>query len=139
VPDFKDNFQPLYDQHRNLIGIWLSPELWRKGEAILSPAVDKALELLAPAAAPELPEPLKDLELLKQYWDYAYPMPTDARCETCGAHTGDWQADEPRKFRLRSATLGGLLNLECVGCRSRIIKKHFKKHVDVETRPFVDK
>lgn len=139
VPDFKEHFQPLYDQKRNLIGIWISPDLWQKGEDILSPAVDKALALLSPATEPEQPEPLKDLELLKQYWDYSYPLPTDVRCETCGAQTNDWQTDEPRKFRLRSATLGGLLNFECVQCRSRIIKKHFKKHVDVETRPYVAK
>ena len=34
-------------------------------------------------------------------------------CETCGASTEDWQADEPRKFTLAAANMGGLLAFEC--------------------------
>lgn len=139
MPGFTEHFQPLYDQDRNLLGVWLSPELWAKTEKALSPAIDKALEELSPTAKPEPPEPIKDWELLAQYWDFQYPLPTDVACEACGAKTEDWQADEPRKFRLRAASMGGLVNFECMGCRARILKKHFKKHVDVECRPFVQK
>ena len=134
-----NHFQPLYDQDRNLVGIWLSPELWAKGQATLSPAIDKALELLEPTAKPAPREPLKDWELLAQYWDFQYDMPYDVQCRHCGSATENWQKDEPRKFRLRSANLGGLVNFECASCRSRIIKKHFKNKVDVECRPYVEK
>jgi len=139
VPGFKEHFQPLYDQDRNLVGVWLSPELWAKAEALVSPALDKALADLTPNKETIQPEPIKDWEMLAQYWDFQYPMPTDVRCELCGNATEDWQKDEPRKFLLRSANLGGLVNFQCQSCRARIIKKHFKKHVDVECRPFVDK
>lgn len=139
MPCTKNHFEPLFDQNRNLVGVWLSPELWRKAENALSPAIDKALEELDPTRRPETPEPMKDWEALLQYWDLAYPLPTDVFCEQCGAKTDNWMQDDPRLFRLRSATMGGLVNFECQGCRARIIKKHFKKHVDVECRPFVDK
>ncbi|GFK95362.1 hypothetical protein NNJEOMEG_03224 [Fundidesulfovibrio magnetotacticus] len=134
------HFQPLFDENRNLVGVLLSPELWMKGENRLSPVIDDLLAQLDPASAPlPAPEPMKDWELLAQYWDFQYPMPTDVACENCGSSTGDWKADEPRKFRLKSATLGGLVNFECQDCRARILKRHFKKHVDVECRPFVAK
>lgn len=132
-----NHFQPLYDDKRNLLGVLLSPELWIKAESRLSPILDDALEELSPTQAEEHPEPLKDWETLAQYWDFQYPMPTDVHCDHCGSRTENWRSDEPRKFRLRTATLGGLVNFECQSCRSRIIKKHFKKHVDVECRPFV--
>jgi hypothetical protein len=139
VPGFETHFQPLFDKDKNLIGVWLSPELWRKAETTLSPAIDKALAELDPSSIPEPPENLKDWELLAQYWDFQYPLPTDVRCEHCGSDTEDWQQDEPRKFKLRSATIGGLANFECLACRSRIIKKHFKHKVDVQCRPYVEK
>lgn len=139
MPGFDSHFQPLYDYDRKLLGVWLSPELWAKAEKALSPAIDKALEELSPQPKKVLPEPMKDLELLLQYWDFQYPLPYDVHCEHCGAKTEDWRADEPRKFRLRTATLGGLLNFECQSCQARILKRHFKKHVDVECRPFIEK
>ena len=60
MPGFTEHFQPLYDQDRNLLGVWLSPELWAKAEKALSPVIDKALEELSPTAKPEPPEPIKD-------------------------------------------------------------------------------
>ncbi|MFP5221507.1 MAG: hypothetical protein ACLGSA_04400 [Acidobacteriota bacterium] len=135
----KTHFQPVYDQDKNILGIWISPQLWAKVESAVSDTFDKALEELSPQLKKEPAEPIKDWEMLAQYWDWQYPMPTDVHCEACGSQSPDWQKDEPRKFRLRSATLGGLVNFECLGCRSRIIKKHFKKHVDVECRPFLEK
>lgn len=139
MPVFKEHFQPLYDQDKKLVGVWLSPELWAKAEALVSPALDKALAELSPKQEPILPEPMKDWEMLAQYWDFQYPMPSDVHCDLCGNATEDWRKDEPRKFLLRSANLGGLVNFQCQACRARVIKKHFKKHVDVECRPFVEK
>jgi hypothetical protein len=139
VPVSKVHFQPVYDQDKNLLGIFLSPELWVKAQKIISLAIDKALEELDPLSVKLPPEPIKDWEVLAQYWDYQYPLPMDVTCEHCGSSTQDWQKDEPRKFRLRSATLGGLANFECQACRSRIIKKHFKHKVDVTCQPFVEK
>lgn len=131
------HFQPLYDADRQLIGVWLSPELWLKAERALTPAIDQALAELEPAPPP--PEPMADWENLAQCWDFKYPMPFDVACENCGNTTPDWREDEPRKFRLRSANLGGLANFQCQKCQARIIKKHFKDHVDVQCRPFVTK
>jgi len=139
VPVTKAHFQPVYDQDKNLLGIYLSPELWLKAQDELSPAIDKALEELDPTTVKLPPEPIKDWELLAQYWDFKYAMPTDVSCTLCGASTPDWQKDEPRKFRLRSATLGGLVNFECQGCKARIVKKHFPKHVDVACHPHSEK
>ena len=139
MPGFDTHFLPLFDHEKNLVGVWLSPELWRKAEGTLSPVIDKALEELSSHVIPEAPENLKDWELLAQYWDYQYPLPTDVHCENCGSGTENWQADAPRKFKLRSATMGGLANFECLGCRARIIKKHFKHKVDVQCRPYVEK
>lgn len=136
---FTDHFLPLYDQEKNFIGIYLSPALWAKAESTLSPAIDRALGELNPSLKREDVEPMKDWETLAQYWDFQYPMPTDVHCEHCGCASQDWRLDEPRKFRLRSATIGGLVNFECQTCNSRILKKHFKKHVDVECRPFIKK
>ncbi len=139
MPGFPDHFQPLYDQKGTLLGVWLSPELWKAAQSTLSPAIDKALEALSPQEKAPPPEPMKDWDLLAQYWDFQYPMPMDVRCELCNNQTGNWMADEPRKFRLKAANIGGLVSFECQSCRARIIKKHFKKHVDVETRPFIEK
>uniref|UniRef100_A0A7C3WCG2 Uncharacterized protein n=1 Tax=Fundidesulfovibrio putealis TaxID=270496 RepID=A0A7C3WCG2_9BACT len=133
------HFQPLYDQDKNLLGIWLSPEMWTKCQSILSPAIDKALAKLDPKSQEPAPEPMKDWQALIDYWDLPYPLPMDVHCDNCGNATQNWQEDEPRLFRLRTANIGGLANFECQKCRARVIKKHFKKHVDVECRPFVEK
>lgn len=139
MPVSANHFQPIYDQDKNLLGIFLSPELWLKVRKHVSTTIDRALEELSPESVKEVPEPIKDWELLAQYWDAQYPMPSDVACEHCGSSTQDWQKDDPRKFRLRSASIGGLVNFECTNCRSRILKKHFKKNVVVECRPFIEK
>ncbi len=134
---FPEHFTFLYDHDRKVIGILMSPELWAKTEKAISPIIDVALEELDPARVVELPEPMEALETLLKYWDFQYPMPYDVLCSNCSSTTENWKEDEPRKFRLRSATLSGLLNFECQQCKARILKKHFKKHVDVECRPYV--
>ena len=132
------HFQPLYDADRRLFGVFLSPELWAKISKSMNPLIDKALTELEPNLGPE-PEPLHDWDTLAQCWDFKYPMPHDISCECCGNATPDWRQDEPRKFRLKSANIGGLANFLCTQCQARIIKKHFKDHVAVECRPFVNK
>ena len=95
-----------------------------------------------PAARPEpeaRPEPLQEWETLLAYWDFTYPPAYDVHCDCCGAKTDDWRADEPRKFRLRNANLGGLVTFQCAGCKALVLKKHFKKHLTVECKPYVDK
>lgn len=136
---FTDHFLPLYDQEKKFIGVFLSPALWAKTESIISPSIDKALEELDPSLKKEAAEPMKDWEAFAQYWDFQYPLPKDVHCEQCGNKSQDWMLDTPRKFKLRSATIGGLVNFECQTCNARILKKHFKKHVDVECRPFIKK
>jgi len=139
VPGFDAHFQPFYDQNKKCIGVWLSPELWAKTQRALTPIIDKALEEIDPARAPEVPERTQDWDTLTEYWDFKYPLPTDVHCEHCGAHTEDWRKDEPRVFKLRSATIAGLANFECLRCKARIVKKHFKNKVDVQCHPYVDK
>jgi len=43
----KTHFQPVYDQDKNILGIWISPQLWAKVEAAVSDTFDKALARLA--------------------------------------------------------------------------------------------
>lgn len=119
----------LYDKDGNLLGVVLSAEAW---DAVRD-QVEKALGL---HVAPEVPEPLADWETLKQYWDFGYPVDTDVACTECGASTADWARDEPRKFRLTAATLGGLVTFRCQCCQAKILKKHFKKHITTEVFPF---
>jgi hypothetical protein len=127
-----DPITELYDKTGGLIGVQLSAEAWAKVRDLVQAA-------LSPKAAPERPEPMADWETLKQYWDFPYPVDTDIRCTACGSETADWTRDEPRKFRLTAASLGGLVAFTCVQCRAKISKKHFKSHITTEVRPFQDK
>ena len=133
------HFQPLFDAEKKLVGVMLSPTLWAKIEADVSPIIDRALDALNPGQRPEPPEPVRDWESLAAMWDFPYPLTKDVACKNCGNTSDDWQNDEPRKFRLRAANMGGLVNFECLSCKARVIKRHFKKHVDVECRPFINK
>jgi hypothetical protein len=120
----------LYDSEQRLQGVLVSPEFWE----LIKDRVCPLLPAAAPAAAPELPEPLADWETLGAYWDFTYPLSSEVACGQCGQHSADWQADEPRKFRLRTATLGGLVTFQCQQCKAKIIKRHFKDKVDTETQ-----
>ncbi len=111
-------------------GVFLEEEMWRH----VCGHVLGVLEKLFPSKR-AVPEPLADLEMLKKYWDFRYDLPTDVTCETCGASTCDWEADEPRKFILAAANMGGLLSFHCVACQSRITKRHFKDKVTVTCTP----
>jgi hypothetical protein len=111
-------------------GVFIEEEMWRH----VCQHVLSVVEKLYPSED-TIVEPMADLQLLEKYWDLRYELPTDVACETCGTSTSDWKADEPRKFMLRAANMGGLLAFQCVGCKSRITKRHFKDKVTVTCTP----
>lgn len=139
MPDYSE----LYDAKGNLLGVYLNAAVWTQARERLMPIIEDALYALGSDALseapekPEPPEPLNDLNLLIEYWDFSYPFAYDVACECCGAETQDWRADEPRKFRLKAANMGGLVNFQCQTCKARVIKRHFKKHVSSECRPYI--
>lgn len=142
MPPISDHFLELYDAAGTLRGVRLSPELWNAVKNGVQPVLERALRRLDPNFRPapeEKPEPMGEWETLLAYWDFTYPPDYDVTCEHCGATTADWRQDDPRKFRLRTASLGGLVTFQCQTCKSLVLKKHFKKHLTVECQPFVDK
>lgn len=136
-----EHFQPFFDDKGHLISVMLSAELWRKIEKHVSKPIDDALLSLGGKKAEEelRPEPMKDFEELKACWDFPYPLTHEVHCEQCGAETKDWLQDEPRKFWLKACNLGGQVSYQCLGCKARVTKKHFKKHLTVECKPFIEK
>ena len=125
-----DHVTKLYDADGALIGVLLSPEAWKTVEPNI------AGQFLSPEADPEPTEQLHDWETLKNFWGFPYPVDTDVSCESCGAETDDFQADDPRKFLLTAAGLSGLVSFYCRNCKAKIIKRHFKDEIVCETRPF---
>lgn len=111
-------------------GVFLEEEMWRH----VCDHVISVLDKLYPERR-ALKEPMADYDLLVKYWDFRYDLPTDVACETCGVSTEDWQADDPRKFTLAAANMGGLLSFRCEACGSRITKRHFKDKVTVTCTP----
>ncbi len=128
-----DHITELFDKHGNLIGCLLSADAW----AAARPHVHKLLNMEPEPV--QRPEPIADWDMLKEYWDFPYSVDTDVHCENCGVRTEDWQKDDPRKFRLSSANLAGLVSFTCQQCQSKIIKKHFKDEITSETIPFQEK
>lgn len=125
----KEQITELFDKQGNLIGALLTADAWLE----LKPHV--FTEAAAEPAEPETPEPLGDWETFKSFWDFGYPVDMDVTCGTCGTHTDDWSADTPRRFRLTAASLSGLVTFKCLACESKIMKKHFKDELVVETHP----
>lgn len=128
-----EHITELFDKEGNLIGCLLTAEAW----VAVRPAALKTLGVQEKPA--ERPEPIADWDMLKEYWDFPYPVDTDVHCEHCGERTENWQEDTPRKFRLSSANLAGLVSFVCQQCNSKITKKHFKDEITSETAPFQDK
>ena len=114
-------------------GVFLEEEMWQH----VCKHVLSIFEKLYPTDT-TFPEPMADLQLLEKYWDLRYELPTDVSCEHCGASSADWKSDDPRKFTLRAANMGGLLSFQCVSCKSRITKRHFKDKVTVTCIPQLD-
>jgi len=129
-----EHINELFDKDGNLIGALISGEAWKyiRTEVLASLGVEEAPE------PEQITEPTSDWEMLKEYWDFSYPVDTDVTCEHCGNSTEDWAADDPRKFRLSSANLAGLVAFQCLSCQSKITKKHFKDTILVECTPFQD-
>ena len=128
--------QDLYDARGVFLGLWISPELWNLVSAKVTPILEEAIRNQEQAAKDcRSQEPLADWELLVQHWDFKYPVDKDVYCQTCNNKTDDWQKDEPRKFVLKAANLGGLVSFQCQQCQARISKKHFKDKIQVETEP----
>ncbi|WP_320171543.1 hypothetical protein [Maridesulfovibrio sp.] len=125
-----DNLTELYDKDGNLIGALITAQLW-------SSIKPRIMDLLPKEAPKEKPEPIGEWETLKQYWDFAYPVDMDVHCELCGNKTENWETDEPRKFRLMSCNLGGLVTFKCMHCQGRVTKKHFKDEITVECTEYV--
>lgn len=126
----KDQITELFDKQGNLIGAMLTAKAWTE----LKPQLVDILGESPIEPAPN-PEPLNDWETLKTYWDFPYPVDMDVACGECGASTEDWSEDSPRLFRLTAAGLSGLVTFACLHCKSKIIKKHFKDEIVVETHP----
>lgn len=111
-------------------GVVVDEELWAQVR-------DHVLGTLARLCPSErvVAEPMADYALLEKYWDFRYELPTDVTCEACGASSPNWQDDEPRKFTLCAANMGGLLGFRCEACKARITKRHFKDKVTVTCTP----
>lgn len=122
-------FQEIFDQSGNPIGAILGPEAW----ALVREVV---LDRYAPKEPVTAKEPLQDWLDLVQFWDFKYPVDHDVTCAICGSSTDNWQHDDPRKFILTAANLGGLVAFRCLGCQAKIIKRHFKDEIVVDVTPF---
>lgn len=127
----------LFDDQAQSVGVHLNAALWEKVQDDVLPLLRKACNE-PPAEEPVFPEPLKDWDDLAAYWDMPYPLEPSVVCEICGARTDDWQADEPRKFRLKAASFGGLVTFECLQCKARVSKNHFKDGVQFKAVPYVE-
>ncbi len=125
-----DIITTLFNERGELYGVFIPAPLWgriRSGVEAMLPETKKL--------QPEIPEPLEDWENLKGYWDFKYPINFSVACPQCGECTENWEEDDPRRFRLLAANLGGLVRFECLRCRSRITKRHFKNEIQTECCP----
>lgn len=127
-------FQELFDSKGEPLGAFLGPEAW----ALVREAVLAQYAPSDPAAEPAAAEPMQDWLDLVQYWDFTYPVDHDVACPLCGNSTQAWELDEPRKFLLTAANLGGLVAFRCLGCQAKVIKRHFKDTIKVEAKPYQD-
>lgn len=130
-----DHFLKLYDSGGSLVTVMLSAELWEKIRGKVEPVVLQTLEAMEPSLFSEPVEPMEEWEEFKMFWDFKYPLETSVRCESCGTFTEDWLADSSKKFRLKSAQLGGLIVFHCNECGATVRKKHFKDHICFEASP----
>ncbi|PTN36524.1 hypothetical protein [Desulfonatronum sp. SC1] len=121
-----------FDAQGKPLGVFIPFALWEQ----LDQKTRNALERPT-AKFQEIKEPIGDWEMLVSCWDFPYPVDTDVHCRLCDNQTQDWQQDNPRKFLLKAANLGGLVSFECAQCQARIRKNHFKDAIDVNcTQPF---
>lgn len=121
--------QELFDAQGLPLGAILGPEAW-------SLVRETVLARYAPSPPPAAVEPLQDWQALVEFWGFNYPVDLDVACPLCGNQSADWQQDEPRKFQLTAANLGGLVAFRCLGCQAKVIKRHFKDCIKIEAKPF---
>lgn len=115
----------LYDNKGNFLGVLLGAELWEKTKHTIAPLLNAAE--VKPVKV--RPEPMKDWQALKDYWDFRYPVNTEVHCDMCDNDTPDWEQDDPRKFRLLACNIGGLVRFECQKCKGTVTKRHFKDKI----------
>ncbi|HDQ39432.1 MAG TPA: hypothetical protein ENN39_00140 [Desulfonatronum sp.] len=120
----------VYDSSGKFLGVFIPSQFWDQ----LDKNVKQVLRTANPVPKP-IKEPLDDWETLKQIWDFPYPVDTDVQCSLCGNMTDNWEGDEPRKFILKAANIGGLVSFECCRCHARIRKNHFKDAIEVACTP----
>jgi len=126
---------PLYTDSGKLYGVLLCPEAW----ALVKDDVEQKLGIAGASPKPtQKPEPMEDWNTLCKYWDFRYPFTAAVTCEVCGNASEDWVHDEPRKFVLKAANLGGLAKFQCCQCRAAVIKRHFKDTIKCECIPFCE-
>ena len=113
------------------LGVFIPQPLWEK----LKDDISACMEKLCSSSEQCEPEPLEEWESLKSYWDFKYPYCADVTCAACGSQTNDWESDTPRKFRLLAANLGGFVRFECLNCKARVSKRHFKDHMEFNCIP----
>lgn len=119
-----------YDASGRRLGVFIPSALWDQLDDDIRNALAKPVRKPIPRK-----EPVADWEALVSCWDFPYPVDMDVHCKHCGNDTSDWQQDQPRKFHLKAANLGGLVSFECCECRSRIRKNHFKDQIEVSCTP----
>jgi len=124
------NYTTLFDAQGECFGVLVSPALWEHLKGDAEAHIGHGCEPEQP------PEPLAEWENLKSSWDFKYPIDTDVQCGVCGASTEDWEKDDPRKFRLKTANFTGIVSFQCLQCKARILKRHFTDKITVETQPY---
>jgi hypothetical protein len=134
MTDPQSSVQILYSGSGERVGVYIPADVWAEVEADVLPCLQKAHKRLQ--GPKHQAEPMQDWELLVNNWDFRYPVDREVVCGQCGSSTSNWEEDEPRKFRLKAASLGGLVVFECQKCRSRVTKRHFKDTVKMETTPY---
>jgi hypothetical protein len=131
--------QPLYNETGNLQGVFITATKWFECEKELESILfSQQAEHSSPRSEPKA-EPIKDWDSFLSYWDFNYPVEKIVKCDNCGAYTDDWTLDDPKKFRLKAANLGGMVSFLCLECQHRVTKKHFKDHICYECTPFTCK
>lgn len=123
---------PLYTKEGTLHGILLSPEIWERAGSRLTPILEQTIEAMYPT---QHEEPMEDWQMFKDYWDFKYPFNAEVECQCCGAKVDDWEHDPEKTFRLKNASLSGLLVFHCNKCNASVRKKHFKDHICYEVTP----
>ncbi|MFP4257718.1 MAG: hypothetical protein ACLFRE_01845 [Desulfovermiculus sp.] len=133
MADPRSGVQTLYSGSGDEVGVYIPADVWAEVKSEVLPCLQKAQKRLQ--GMKHQAEPIQDWELLVSNWDFRYPVNREVVCGQCGSSTSNWEEDDPRKFRLKAASLGGLVVFECQKCRSRVTKRHFKDTMKMETTP----